>query len=260
MPAPTWSASCSFRRRRATSGRGGAGAGRARAGPRAERSRSRSMPTTPRLARVEALKPDMLQLHGKETPERVAGCAAIQAAGDEGDPDRERPTCRRPAYARSPTGSCSTRARRATRRGPAASASRSTGGCWKISIPVCRSCCRAGSTPAMSPRPCASRARRRSMFPPASSARRARRTRKKFAPSFAPRERPTTLDAQELSRHDRAAAAQLVPHRARRARAFRHLRRPLRRRDADAAHSRAGEGLRATPRPTRRSSAKWTAI
>ncbi len=40
------------------------------------------------------------------------------------------------------------------------------------------------------------------------------------------------------------AAAQLVPHRARRARAFRHLRRPLRRRDADAADPRAGEGLR----------------
>ena len=43
--------------------------------------------------------------------------------------------------------------------------------------------------------------------------------------------------------HDRRAAAQLVPHRARRARAFRHLWRPLRRRDADAADPRAGEGL-----------------
>ena len=46
---------------------------------------------------------------------------------------------------------------------------------------------------------------------------------------------------------------QLVPHRARRARPFRHLWRPLRRRDADAAHPRAGAGLRATPRPIRRS-------
>ena len=46
------------------------------------------------------------------------------------------------------------------------------------------------------------------------------------------------------ARHDRRAATQFVPHRPRRARAFRHLRRPLRRRDADAADPRAGEGLR----------------
>ena len=49
------------------------------------------------------------------------------------------------------------------------------------------------------------------------------------------------------------AAAQFVPHRPRRARAFRHLRRPFRRRDADAADSRAREGLCARPRPIRHS-------
>ena len=38
--------------------------------------------------------------------------------------------------------------------------------------------------------------------------------------------------------------AQFLPHRPRRARPFRHLRRPLRRRDADAADPRAGAGLR----------------
>mgnify|MGYP003694528397 CR=1 FL=1 len=59
--------------------------------------------------------------------------------------------------------------------------------------------------------------------------------------------------------HDRPAA-QFLPHRPRRARAFRPLRRPLRRRDADAADPRAGAGLRRRPRPIRRSSARWTAI
>ena len=44
------------------------------------------------------------------------------------------------------------RARRRTRRGRAASASRSTGRCSRASIRAFRSCCRAGSMPAMSPR------------------------------------------------------------------------------------------------------------
>ena len=52
------------------------------------------------------------------------------------------------------------------------------------------------------------------------------------------------LPQNSRARHDRRAAAQFVSHRARRARAFRHLWRPLRRRDADAAHPGAGEGLR----------------
>ena len=53
---------------------------------------------------------------------------ALRPAGDEGAAGRDGGrSCRRAAYATSPTGCCSTPARRATRRGPAASASRSTG-------------------------------------------------------------------------------------------------------------------------------------
>ena len=73
MPAPTWSASCSFRRRRATS----ASRRRARSASgckgRAQKVALSVDATDAELAAlVEALKPDMLQLHGKETPERVA--------------------------------------------------------------------------------------------------------------------------------------------------------------------------------------------
>ena len=54
------------------------------------RSRCRSMPPMSSSRRsIEALKPDLLQLHGKETPERVAMVRiALRAAGDEGAADR----------------------------------------------------------------------------------------------------------------------------------------------------------------------------
>ena len=81
---------------------------------------------------VEALRPDMLQLHGKEPPARVAALKArARPAGDEGDSGRDArtilPPC--PLIAVSPTGSSSMPARRARPRAPAASASRSTGTC-----------------------------------------------------------------------------------------------------------------------------------
>ena len=88
---------------------------------------------------------------------RRRGALALRPAGDEGAADRDASRSRAdPASTpRSPTGCCSTRARRARRRGPAGSARPSTGSCWKTSIPACRSCSPAGSMPATSPRRCA---------------------------------------------------------------------------------------------------------
>ena len=71
-PAPTWSASCSLRRARATS----AWRPRAYLGARVAGRAGKVALTVNAVDEtlhdiVEALKPDMLQLHGKETPERV---------------------------------------------------------------------------------------------------------------------------------------------------------------------------------------------
>ena len=91
------------------------------------------MPTTRRLGEiVEALKPDMLQLHGNETPERVVdvrarfGLPVMKALPIETATDLSP----HPALCKtSPTGCCSMRARPAMPRGRAGSASRSTGRC-----------------------------------------------------------------------------------------------------------------------------------
>ena len=55
------------------------------------------MPTTRLLANiVDVLQPDLLQLHGKETPERVGAIrAALRPAGDEGAADRNQSRSRR---------------------------------------------------------------------------------------------------------------------------------------------------------------------
>ena len=99
---------------------------------------------------VEALQPDMLQLHGTESPARVEAVQAhVRPAGDEGFADRQRKAISTASSVMpaSPIACCSTRVRRARRRGRAGSAGRSTGISWKISIPACRSCCRAASMP-----------------------------------------------------------------------------------------------------------------
>ena len=107
----------------------------ARVSGRAGRWRCRSMRRRVLAATVAALEPDMLQLHGKETPERVAAVRKpLRPAGDEGDlPFRAQPILppiaalrrrRRPADLRRPA---------AARRHPAGRprASRSTGTCWR---------------------------------------------------------------------------------------------------------------------------------
>ena len=99
---------------------------------------------------VDVLQPDLLQLHGKETPARVGairqrfGLPVMKVLRDR-DQSRSR---RDPAlYATSPTACCSTRARRARRPGRAGSASRSTGICSKVSTYQFHSCSPAASMP-----------------------------------------------------------------------------------------------------------------
>ena len=137
-PAPTWSASCSF----PPSPRN-LGLDAARALGERVKGRAGKVALTvdandeTLLDIVAALKPDMLQLHGNETPERVAvvrarfGLPVMKALpiAERADlsPIRSTP--------RSPTGCCSTRARRRRRPGRAASASRSTGRCSRASMP-----------------------------------------------------------------------------------------------------------------------------
>ena len=77
--------------------------GAARARPRAEsRADGRCRRCAASTRSSSALQPDMLQLHGKETPARVDRAqAALRPAGDEGDSGRgeERPRARRATYA-----------------------------------------------------------------------------------------------------------------------------------------------------------------
>ena len=92
------------------------------------------------------------------------------------------------------------------------------------------------------------RARAASTSRRASRARRASRTRTKSRPSSPPRAPPSRASTRQGAPRDQSRQAQFVPQRPRRARPFRHFRRPLRRRDADAADPVAGAGLRARPR------------
>ena len=102
---------------------------------------------------------------------------------------------------------------------------------------------------------------RRSMCRQGSNARPATRIRTRFALSSRCRARRGRRGYGKglRARHDRPAA-QLLPHRSRRARAFRHLRRPLCRRDADAADPRPGEGLCRGQGRSGIQGARWTAI
>ena len=136
---------------------------------------------------IEALKPDLLQLHGEETPDRVVvvrarfGLPVMKALpiAERADlsPIRlyDKVADRLIFDARAP--------RDATRPGGLGKSFD-----WRLLenvAPASRSCSRAGSMPAMSRRRCGSPRRPASTSPPASSARPARRTPRKSAPSSA---------------------------------------------------------------------------
>jgi len=111
---------------------------------------------------VDAMAPDMLQLHGAETPARVAevkaryGLPVMKALGV-----REAADIRRPAPMPGwPTGCCWTPSRRRARSFRAATAFPSTGGCLPAPMPGSTTCCPAASTQPISARPCRSRAYR----------------------------------------------------------------------------------------------------
>ena len=80
MPAPTWSASYSFRRRRGISASRRRSFLAARAGSRALKV-ALTVDAANDMLRdiVDALKPDLLQLHGRETPERVGAIRRASA-------------------------------------------------------------------------------------------------------------------------------------------------------------------------------------
>ena len=105
-------------------------------------------------------RPTIIQLHGNETPERVAEIRARwQRAGDEGDQGRDRGRCR---ARRSPIADSADlilfdakAPPTAPTRCPAATASPSTGSALRASRTGSPSCCPAGSRPTTSPRPSA---------------------------------------------------------------------------------------------------------
>ena len=136
-PAPTWSASCSFRRRRAHLGFEAARAlGERVQGPRREgRAHGRCRRRDARRHRRGAEARHAAAARQGDAGARRARASALRPAGDEGAADRDR----RPISPRS--GSMPSVADRLLfdaraprrRRGRAGSASRSTGTCWRSS-------------------------------------------------------------------------------------------------------------------------------
>ena len=243
-PAPTWSASCSFRPSPRNLGLEAARALGERVKGRAGKVALTVDASDETLADiVEALKPDMLQLHGSETPERVAavrkrfGLPVMKALpiAERNDlapirlyanvADRLIFDARAPQDATRP-GGLGTAVRL-----DAAQGHRSGNSVHAVGRARRRQCRRGDAHHARAGRRCVVRRRTR-----------ARRKGPGQDPRLHPRRARRRSRACRRSAHDRAAA-QFVPHRPRRARPFRHLWRPLCRRDADAADSRTGKGL-----------------
>ena len=214
--------------------------------------------------------PDWLQLHGRETPERVAAISASdRPAGDEGDRRRRRPAISQQiaAYrsvadrilldAKPPTGAALPGGQRRAVRLDA---------CSPASTPACRFMLSGGLDPAN-----VARGHRASTRPPGvdvSSGVEARAGRQGSRPDRGLRRgRPGGGRRNEYEHAAEGRPGMNAPHQ--NPNSFRtgpdenghfgHVRRPLRRRDADAADPRAGAGLRRAPRPTRPSTPRWTA-
>ena len=141
MRAPTWSASCSFRRRRAMSSFDAARALGARVKGRARKVALTVDADDATFAAIVAAlqaRPASASRQGDAGARFGALQAALRPAGDEGARrSRPQPISQpsRPMHA-SPTGCCSTRARRARPPGRAGSASRSTGHLLKALDPA----------------------------------------------------------------------------------------------------------------------------
>ena len=252
-PAPTSSASCSFRRRRAMSTSSGDA-------PWVQRVQGRAKKVALSVDADDAdLDSDRRCAQARPAAASRQGDAGARGGGAQARfglpvmkalPVETAPTSRRSGSTPgSPTGSCSMPARRARPPGPAGSAGPSTGHLLKALDPGVPFMLSGGLEPAMSAQALEiTRAPAVDVSSGVESVPGVKDPDKIRAFVRAVRAAETRARPESWrATHDRPAA-QFLPHRPRRARAFRHLWRTLRRRDADAADPRTGEGLRAAPR------------
>ena len=158
---------------------------RHRPGRRVRRSRGRAAGAR---AGQGAARPDPAPRRG-DARARQRDQAEIRQAGDEGDQGSGRGRSRRSGalFRRRRLADVRRPPAQGRRPGPAATRSPSIGNCCARGAGPCPGCCRAGSIPAIWPRPCASPALRRSTSPRASKAARGSRTWPRSGSSWPPR-------------------------------------------------------------------------